>query len=372
MLSRAAFKTKRALSITILNGSLGMKKVHIPPRRMVLLSALGLGVAAGSSYLFAANHEIPAADPVSEKRFRDSEDAMLARYGVPAVSRFHEIDDPRLRVHVIEAGQGEPLLFIHGGNSVAAGWIPLLAKLHQRFHLYAPDRPGCGLTTMFSYLGVSLRTHAVAFIHSVMASLGLSRAAIVANSMGGYFALVYALAHPERVSRLVLAGEPAGSAPDIRLANRLVGTRIINSVLFASVLKPGPSTMRDSLARLLVADVHRVPSDDIDCLALASIIPGATESWITLMEDIFKPAGAGLFSPASTLTYALRPELGGLKPPTLMLWGDKDTFGPPTLGEEMAHLMPNGRCEVIPDAGHLVWLDQPNICAERIGSFIAG
>jgi pimeloyl-ACP methyl ester carboxylesterase len=231
-----------ALSITILNGSLGMEKVHISRRRMVLLSALGLGVAAGSSYLFAANHEIPAADPASQKRFRDSEDAMLARYGVPAVSRFHEIDDPRLRVHVIEAAQGEPLLFIHGGNSVAAGWIPLLAKLHQRFHLYAPDRPGCGLTTMFSYLGVPLRTHAVAFIHSVMDSLDLSRAAIVANSMGGYFALVYALAHPERVSRLVLAGEPAGSAPDIRLANRLVGTRIINSVLFASVLKPGPST----------------------------------------------------------------------------------------------------------------------------------
>jgi pimeloyl-ACP methyl ester carboxylesterase len=38
----------------------------------------------------------------------------------------------------------------------------------------------------------------------------------------------------------------------------------------------------------------------------------------------------------------------------------------------MARLMPKGQCEVIHDAGHLVWLDQPNICAERIGSFIAG
>lgn len=129
--------------------------------------------------------------------------------------------------------------------------------------------------------------------------------------------------------------------------------------------------MRDSLARLLVADVNRVPSDDIDCLALGSMIPGAAQSWITLMEDIFKPAEAGLFSAASTLTYALRPELSGLKPPTLMLWGDKDTFGSPTLGQEMARLMPNVRCEVIPDAGHLAWLDQPNRCAERIASFIA-
>jgi pimeloyl-ACP methyl ester carboxylesterase len=347
-----------------------MEKSHRPSRRAVLLSALGLGVVAGSSYLFTANHVIPPADPTAEKRFRDSQDAMLARYSVPAVSQFYEIDNPRLQVHVIEAGRGEPMLFIHGGNSMAVAWTPLLAKLYQQYRLYAPDRPGCGLTTMFSYAGVPLRAHAVAFVESVMDSLRLSRAVLVGNSMGGYFGLVYALAHPERVSRLVLVGEPAGSAPTIPLANRLIGTRIINSALFASVLKPGPRTMRDSLERLLVADVHRVPSTDIDCLAFGSMIPGAAQSWITLMEDIFRPAGAGLFSAASTLTYTLRPELGGLEAPTLMLWGDKDTFGPPTIGQEMARLMPNGRCEVIPDAGHLAWFDQPDICAQRIMSFL--
>jgi pimeloyl-ACP methyl ester carboxylesterase len=338
----------------------------------MVLSALGLGVAGGTAYLFSANHNIPPADPAAEQRFRDAHDAMLARYGVPAISQFYDIDDPRLRVHVIEAGQGAPVLLIHGGNSVAATWIPLLAKLHQRFQLYAPDRPGCGLTTMFSYLGVPLRAHAIAFMNSVMDSLHLSQAALVGNSMGGYFCLVYALAHPERVSRLVLVGEPAGSAPNIPLANRLVGTRIINSGLFASVLKPGPRAMRSSLERLLVADVGRVPPADIDCLALGSMIPGASESWITLMEDIFKPPGAGLFSAASTLTYALRPELGGLKPPTLMLWGEKDTFAPPSVGQQMARLMPDGRCEVIPDAGHLAWFDQTDICAEQISSFLVG
>lgn len=87
--------------------------------------------------------------------------------------------------------------------------------------------------------------------------------------------------------------------------------------------------MRDGLARIAVSDVRRIPSADIDCLPLGSMIPGATESWITLNEDVFRPAGPGLFSAASTLTYALRPEFGGLKPRTLILWGDKDTFGPP-------------------------------------------
>jgi pimeloyl-ACP methyl ester carboxylesterase len=339
-------------------------------RRTVLLSFLGLGAGGGTLYLFNANRALPAADPVAEKRFRDLQNKVLARYGVPASSQFYEISTPRLRLHVIESGHGEPVVFIHGGNSVAAGWIPLLARLHERFHLLAPDRPGCGLTTKFNYVHVSLRPHAVAFVGAVMDVLQLPRAAIVGNSMGGYFALAFALAHPERVSKLVLVGEPAGSAPQIRPLNRLIGTRIINSALFASVLKPGPRAMRNGFENLLVADVSRVPDDLLDCLTAGSLIPGAKESWITMNESVYTPEGAGLFAPRSSLSYALRPELGGLKPPTLLLWGDRDTFGAPALGQEMARLMPNGRCDVIRDAGHLAWVDQPDICAERIGSFL--
>jgi pimeloyl-ACP methyl ester carboxylesterase len=146
---------------------------------------------------------------------------------------------------------------------------------------------------------------------------------------------------------------------------------MINSVLFASILKPGPQTMHRSLENLLVAHVERVPADLLECLTAGSTIPGAVESWITMNEGFFQPTGAGLFKSTSTLTYALRPELPQLKVPTLFVWGEKDTFGSPTLGQEMAGLMPNGRCIAIPDAGHLVWLDQLELCAENISSFLA-
>jgi pimeloyl-ACP methyl ester carboxylesterase len=189
--------------------------------------------------------------------------------------------------------------------------------------------------------------------------------------MGGYFSLVYALAHPERVSRLVLIGEPAGSAPQVRLSHRLIGTRIINSALFETVLKPGPGTIRNGFENMLVADVSRVPSDYMDCMTAGSMIPGAAQSWITLNESVYKTAGAGLFAASSGLSYALRPELHNLAAPTLLLWGEKDTFGPPSLGQEMARLMPNGRCDVIPDAGHLAWMDQLDLCAEKIRTFLA-
>ena len=342
-------------------------RTGMPSRRTVLLSMLGLGAGGGAAYLYRANNTIPPPDAAAEQRFRALQDQVLARYGVPAVSKFYDIVDPTLRVHVLEAGHGEPVLFVHGGNSVAAGWTPLLASFHQAFRVLAPDRPGCGLTTMFNYSGVLLRAHAVTFVRGLMDAMGVSRTAIVGNSMGGYFALAFALAYPDRVSKLILVGEPAGSAPEIRLANRLVGTRIINSALFATVLKPGRP---GPVSTRLVAHPDRVPNDLHDCLTAGAVIPGAVESWITLNESFMRPQGAGLFAAASTLTFALRPELGGLRPPTLLLWGEKDSFGPPSLGQEMARLMPSGRCEVIPDAGHLAWLDQLEMCTARIRAFL--
>ena len=107
--------------------------------------------------------------------------------------------------------------------------------------------------------------------------------------MGGYFGLVFALHHPERVSKLVLIGEPAGSAPTSHFAYRLIGTRIINSALFATALKPGPETERKGFERFLVADIRRVPPDYLECMTAAATIPGAMQSWITLVENAYAP-----------------------------------------------------------------------------------
>src|SRR5690349_15088858 len=114
--------------------------------------------------------------------------------------------------HVLTAGAGDPVLMVHGGNSVAAMMEPLLGRVASRFTVYRPDRPGCGLTGPFDYRGVDLRTHAVAFVESVLDGLGLERVSLVGNSMGGFWCLAFALANPSRVGRLVLVGEPAGSA----------------------------------------------------------------------------------------------------------------------------------------------------------------
>jgi pimeloyl-ACP methyl ester carboxylesterase len=196
-----------------------------------------------------------------------------------------------------------------------------------------------------------------------MDELRLESVPIVANSMCGYWAMVFALAFRERVKKLVLVGEPAGSAPMPSLMHRLMGHPIFGRLLYATILKPGPKATRESLKRVLAANPDRVSREWFECSCAASMLLGATNSWLTMLQNVTQ-----LRKPAK-LTFALRPELPRISIPTLFVWGDQDALGPPSLGEEMCKLMPNARIEVLQDAGHLAWLDQPRRCSELIANF---
>ena len=333
-------------------------------RRQMVSTTAGVAVASLATYVWNLHQHLPARDLDAEERFLRAQNLLLAGNGNSVHSRFVRITEPSLRVQVLDGGQGEPVLLLHGGNGVAAQWEPLLSRLSSEFHIYAPDRPGCGLTDMFNYRDVPLREHAVDFVLSTMDALELKTANLVGNSMGGYFALVFALAHPERVQRLVTVGEPAGSSATIPPANRLLAMRGLNGLMYATVMKPGVTATYEGFKRILVAHPDRLSPAYLDCCTAASEIPGATESWLTLLEDCHITSGR------SSLTYSLRPELSKLSMPTLLIWGDKDSFGSPSLAKEMAQSMPHGRAEVVPDAGHLAWLDQPDTVVGTIEKFL--
>jgi len=79
----------------------------------------------------------------------------------------------------------------------------------------------------------------------------------------------------------------------------------------------------------------------------------------------------GVFASDMRVTHALLPELDGLTTPTLFLWGDKDPLGTPDDGRRLVEQMPHARLEVVKDASHLVWLDQPDVCADAVTAFLA-
>jgi pimeloyl-ACP methyl ester carboxylesterase len=329
-------------------------------RRAVLTGAISMGTLGAGYGLSRWGQTLPPRDASAEGRYEEKQNALLNFYAVPFQSHYFQIPSPNLRVHVLEAGHGEPVLMIHGGNASASQWVPLMARLQPNFHLFVPDRPGCGLTQMFNYnkTGKPFRQHAVDFVESTMNALGLRTATLIGNSMGGFFSLAFALAHPERVTRLITIGEPAGSSPSVPFMFRMLGTRGVNRLLYATIMKPSEAATRDAFQRLLVADVRKVPKAFIDCDTAASLIPGATESWLTMVQN------------TGPLTYALRPDLKNLNVPTLMIWGDKDAFGQPERGAEMVALMPNANLDIVHDAGHLAWLDQIDECGNLVTAFM--
>jgi pimeloyl-ACP methyl ester carboxylesterase len=268
------------------------------------------------------------------------------------------------RVHVLELGRDgtSPVLLIHGGNSVAAGWEPLLSLLQNDLHLYAPDRPGCGLTDKLDYHGVPFREHALAFIGAVLNELGLQRVSLVGNSMGGYWALLFALAQPERVERLVLVGEPAGSSRHPSFRHRLISTPGLNRLLYATVLRPRRERARQHL-RMLVAHPERVSEAFLDMAYAAAVLPGAQRAWLSMLEQVNPPGRA------PRLTYALEPELARIRCPTLIVWGDHD-FCSPSWGERLCQSIPQAQLKVIPQAGHLVWLDAPQQVGDLLRTFL--
>jgi pimeloyl-ACP methyl ester carboxylesterase len=314
-------------------------------------------------------------DTSARARFARAQESVLAELDVEARASFLRLDAPPMRVHLTEAGSGPPLLMVHGGNSVSMSWGPLMPLLAPRFRLLMPDRPGCGLTGRFDYRGVALRRHGAQFLSGVLDALGLEQVAVAGNSMGGFFAMALALAEPERVSRLVLLGEPAGADGHPRLFHRLVGTRGLNGLLYATALRPPEDAdgARRGLARShLVAHPERVSPTVLACLAAAGRLPGATHSWRTMVEQVFVPAGSGVFATGTAGTHALLPELGRLTAPTLFLWGDEDPLGSPEAGRALAERMPDAQVRVVPGASHLVWLDQPDLCAQAMTDFLEG
>lgn len=255
-----------------------------------------------------------------------------------------------LRAHVIEVGRGEPLLMIHGGNGVGAHWLPLMTRLSGR-RLIVPDRPGCGLTDGFLYDGIDMRVHGAAFVEGVLDALKVERASIIGNSMGGYFALCFALAHSNRVRKLVLAGGPAGSA----------GYRGASPEAIEARVKRSRQSGRAGYGGV-VANPGSIPDDLLELFDARLTIPGGEESWRSILRST---------RPDRT-TFSLHSELDGLRTPTLLIWGEQDRVDPPLPGAiAIAQHLPNARLVRLPDAGHMPWSDKPDECAKLVTEFLA-
>jgi len=297
------------------------------------------------------------------ERFIGLQRELLDYYGVSATSSFVGLEKPPMQVHLLEAGAGKPVLIFHGGDGEAVDWAPVMGPLASQVKIYAVDRPGCGLSDPFDYRRVNLRRHAAEVVGSLLDALALQSAVLIGGSMGGYFALVGALDHPDRVNGIVLVGYPVGLLKEAPLPLKLIAGVPGLSKLFMRG-RPSVDAQRRQYQRMFGIDPSTVPDLYFRTRIAGIELPSARGTWATLLPRIAGLRGVrpGIF---------LGEELSRIHAPTLVLWGDRD-FAPPESGRAATASIPRGRFVHMPGLGHHPFLEAPARTADLIAEFALG
>lgn len=292
-------------------------------------------------------------------------DRLLAGTGVR--SRYVELRAGG-RVHLLEKGAGPPMVLLHGTGNVAGFFLPLLTEL-DGVRVLIPDRPGVGLSNPIDLPRHRFRESATAWVERLLDVLELKTTVLIGHSGGARWALWYALAHPDRIERLVLIGPPGLPKSHCPLPIRLATTPGLGEVL-SRLAPPTPK----SVLRFAHHAAHeraalaRYP-DQIDLMVASGRDPLADR--VTRAELRVFVSPLALLSPNGFRRRSrVRPEeLRQLTIPTLVMWGERERLGGVSVAEAAAELIPRARLRVLP-GGHAPWLDTPAQTAAAILDFM--
>jgi len=257
-----------------------------------------------------------------------------------------------VKTHYVHAGDGEPVVLLHGagpGAAGATGWRPTIPALAEHFHVYALDQIGYGLTDkpLIEYSFQTIVNHLAGFL----AALDLQGVRLVGNSQGGYIAMKYALDHPSRVKQLALisTGTLAGAVGILMERGRRAplprfdGTRESLRAFMETIVND-PAALTDVL---------------IDERMELALLPGHQEARRSLLRyrDV-------LATDANQLQlYDVTARLPLFTLPWCMIWGTDDRSAPlDPMGREMQKRFPDAPFHVVAGAGHQVQTDKPAEC----------
>jgi pimeloyl-ACP methyl ester carboxylesterase len=258
------------------------------------------------------------------------------------------------------AGEGEPLVLIHGSGAGAAGltnWEPVIAPLAERYHVYVPDLIGAGYTDKpaMQYSYGALVEHLAGFVDA----LNLGPVGLVGGSVGAYVGIKYALDHPARVRGAALIGSGTLS--------EMLGLRDAHAEKI-----PGYDGTRESM-RARVAVMINNPAALTDALVDARVAVAAQPGYMAALESLNRYKSEILAGDASEQQLCdLRPRLPRLAVPWCLIWGADDRSAPvETVGRGLRGLFPDVPLYVVEGSGHQVQFDQPAACARVLLEFFA-
>jgi len=307
-------------------------------RRVVALLLAG-GVVLGLVALLLPAEKVPPAG------------RWLSRVGLEPRTLSLPRGSGRIDIRYVRKGQGPTLILIHGLASSVYTWSDVIGPLSQSFDVIALDLPGFGGSSQPADLAFEDLPKTVT---GLMDALGVRRAHLAGNSLGGAVSLLLAARQPQRVDRVVIL-DSAGfrMKPNERpFIFRFLGSRA------AGVIGDGLPIRRfltGITLRRLFRDQTRVTGERIDEYAAPLLRQGALASARALLQ--------------SSLDERFEADLGSIEARTLVVWGRFDPWLPQEDADRFVAAIKGSR-KVIVETGHMPQEEKPADLARLIGEFL--
>lgn len=256
------------------------------------------------------------------------------------------------RIHYLEGGAGgTPVVLLHGIFAEKDHWVDFARPLTGSHHIIVPDLPGFGESSRidgqaYDYAAQTER------LGTWLDTLGLPRVHLAGNSMGGTIAALYALRHPNRVASVAFIGAPHG----IRSAQPSAMDRLIDAG--QAPLVAHDAAAFDAMMDLVFEQRPFLPGPILATARTEALrnAPSNLRLWRAQLKD----------------RYLLQTQVGGLRPPTLALWGQQDRVFDASGADALRSRLPQARIEMLPGLGHLPMMEAPKDVSGRYARFLSG
>lgn len=256
--------------------------------------------------------------------------------------------------NIERAGQGAPLVLLHGFTGSAAVWQSHVAVFARYFSTYAPDLLGHGKTDAPSDATCYRMEWCVADLLALLDYFEMERANVLGYSMGGRVALHFANAHPERMDKLVLESASPGLETQVEREERAAS----DAQLAERIEREGMEWFAEYWSQLpLFATQARLP-ESVREKVRAQRLQNRAEGLANSLRGLSVGAQESLWE---RLPY--------IHVPTLLIAGQLDEKFT-TIARRMDQALPHAALEIVEDAGHAVHLEQPEKFDEVILGFL--
>ena len=264
------------------------------------------------------------------------------------------------RIAYRDAGHGRTLLLIHGMAGSSATWRAIIPQLSKNYRVIAPDLLGHGMSAK-PRGDYSLGAFAV-FLRDLLDELGVDRATVIGQSLGGGIAMQFSHQHRDYCERLALIGS-GGLGPDLSPLLRILSAPGAEFVL--PIVAPQPVlNLGNKLGSWLTSAGIQAPRAGQMWYAYSSLSDARTrQAFLRTLRSVVDYRGQAV-SALNKLHLA-----AGL--PTVLIWGDHDRIIPVEHAYAAHDALAGSRLEVLEGVGHFPHVEAPTAVAEILENFIA-